>query len=158
MNGNFTQVSRTRLITTPADYSGNACTAEYISLKGYTKVRFIVISGAWAGSSSAISFLQATDVAASGAKALGFDYMYTNDGSPTSDTLVKTAVTSNTFNVDTASSIYVVEIDASMLDMANGFDCVAIVAASPGVNSDFYCIIAEAYDGRYADNLSCIVD
>lgn len=157
-NATFTDVSRTRMISVPKDWTGAAGTIEYISLKAYDRVRFVVASGAWAGSSSACSLSQATDVAATGAKELAFDYMYTNDSATSGDTLTKTAVSSNTFNIDAANSIYIVEVNASMLDKANGFDCVAIITASPSSNSDFYSVIAEVYDGRYTNEVSAIVD
>jgi hypothetical protein len=118
----------------PASYSGAAATAEYFSLKNYDHITFIVQTGAWAGGTAAVTINQATAVAGTGAKALAFDWVWV-DG-------VKTAVTSNTFNLAAANKLYVIEVDAASLDTNNGFDCLGLAIASPGANADFYGVTA----------------
>jgi hypothetical protein len=77
--------------------------------------------------------------------------MWTNDGATTTDTLTKTAVTSNTFNLDTASSLYVIEVTSDMLDVDNGYDWVLLeIAAASGDNTDLYSVVAIAYEGRHS--------
>jgi hypothetical protein len=144
VNGDLTSYVKTVLVSTPKDQTGAAATTEWICMKYYQKVRFVIATGAWAGGTSVVTVIQATSDGGS-SKAVSFSWMYTNDGATTTDTLTKTAVSSNTFSLDTASSLYIVEIDASMLDVSNSYDWVAIQAASPSSNSDFTCIIAECY-------------
>ncbi len=120
----------------PANYTGAGNTPKYISLKNYNRLTILIQTGAWAGGTAAVTLTQATDVSASGEKALGFAYQY-NDAAA-SGTLVKTAVTSDTFNLAAANKVYVVEIDADELDVAGGFDCVACAIATPGANNDYY--------------------
>ena len=59
--------------------------------------------------------------------------MWANIDVGASDTLVKTAVTNNTFTtttVDNKNSMYVIEVLAEDLDIANGYDCVRVDVAS----------------------------
>jgi hypothetical protein len=59
--------------------------------------------------------------------------MWANTDTAASDTLTETTVVSNTFTTSTTNSKplkYVIEIEATDLDTANGFDCVRIDVAS----------------------------
>lgn len=131
----------------PKSYSGAAATKKWLSLKNFTNVTMIILTGAWAAGTVAVTVEQATAVAGTGNKAVAFtDYW---DDLTTSGTLVKKAAVSNTFNLDTANKMYVIEIDARMLDIAGGFDCVAFVGASPGANADFYTVAYICHGSRY---------
>ena len=132
----------------PKNYTGAACTAKYVSLKNYGHLTMMILTGAWAGGTAAVTLLQATDVSATGAKALSFAYQW-NDVAA-SGTLVKTAVTADTFNLGTALKMYVIEIDAETLDLANDFDCVTIAVASPGANNDLYAVAYILPEAKYA--------
>ena len=136
----------------PINTTGAAQTANHISLKGYDGCLVVINTGAWAGGTSAVTLQQATVVAGTDDKALGFSYMYTNDGAATTDTLTKTAVTSNTFNLDTANSMYVIDIKAA------DFDCIELNTATPGANDDFVSATYILYGGRYADGLTALTD
>jgi len=86
-------------------------------------------------------------VAGTGTKALAFtDYW---DDETTTGTLVKKAASGNTFNLGTANKSYVIHVDARMLDIAGGFDCVSLAIASPGANVDFYSVEYILGDTRY---------
>ena len=148
-NGLFVKEAKVIFITGPADYNAAAATAEWIDMGKYDKVVFIIKTGAWAGGTAAVTLQQATTNAGTPA-ALAFTKMFTNDGAPTSDTLTETAVTSNTFNIDTASSIYVIEVDAAMLNVSSGYRWVNLAIAAPsGDNADFYDAMALAMKARY---------
>ena len=101
------------MASAPLDHNASAMTAEYVSLKGYDHLTIVIQVGAWAGGTAAVSLLEATDVAASGAQALNMDNMWTDVAA--TGTLVKTAVTADTFNLSTASvgKQYIIEIDAN---------------------------------------------
>jgi len=133
-------------------------TAEYVSLKGYDHLTIVIQTGAWAGGTAAVSLLEATNVSAGSATALGMDYMWTDDAA--AGTLVKTAVTSDTFNLDTANSLYIIEIDAEELDVDSSKDCVSLVVATPGANADLYSVLYILSGTRYEQGSppSAIVD
>lgn len=122
----------------PIDTTGAAQTGNMISCKNAQHVTIVINSGAWAGGTAAVTVEQATDVtdSAGTSKAVAFSYMYTNDGAATASALTKTTVTSNTFNVDTANSMYVIEIPVDTLDVDGGYDCLQVLTASPGGNAD----------------------
>jgi len=134
----------------PLDHNATAMTARYVSLKYYGHLTIMINVGAWAGGTAAVSMLQATDVSATGAKALGFTSMWHD--SATDGLLVETAVVANTFNLSAASAndLYVIEVDATSLDTANDFDCVTLVIGTPGANADLYGVMYVLSQPRYA--------
>lgn len=103
---------------------------DYVSLKGYSGCTILIqVDNATTVTGAAITLKQATAVAGTSEKALAFDTMFANVDTGATDTLVETAVTSNTFTTDTTDNknlMYVVEVDASDLDVANGFDCLRV--------------------------------
>ena len=132
----FTERNKIIGAAPPKDYNAAAMTAKYVSLKDYGHLTIVIHSGAWAGGTAAVSLLQATDVSAGSAKALGMTYQYT--GTAASGLLTKTAVLLNTFNISVANTMHIIEIENTDLDASNGFDCVTLVIATPGANNDFY--------------------
>jgi hypothetical protein len=120
----------------PLDITGAAKDGNYISCKGASHVTIVINTGAWAGGTSAVTLNQATDVSETSEKALAFSVMYTNDGATTASALTKTTVTSNTFNLDTANSMYIIEVDMDTLDADNNFDCIQLALGTPGSNAD----------------------
>lgn len=136
----------------PKDYTGAAMTAKYISMKNVDRVSILINVGAWAGGTAAVTLAQATDVSATGAKALSFTKQWNDvvaDG-----TLVETAVAANTFNIDStyANKQIVIEVDAADLDVNNDFDCLTLAIASPGANSDFYSVEYVCLGLRYQED------
>ena len=117
----------------PIDVDTAPTTEDYVSMKNYGHCTVILTLGV-TGSACTITLKQASDVAATGEKALGFSWVWVNAAVGTDDILVKTAVTSNTFDTSTADGLmYVMEIDAETLDVSGGFDCMRIdVGASTG--------------------------
>lgn len=133
----------------PANYTGAASTDIYVSTRNGPHVTFIITTGAWAAGTAAVTLLQATSVAAGGAKALAFDTMYTNATDTTTSLLVATTVAANTFNLSVAAATYVIEVDAASLDTTNNFDCVCVHVATPGANNDYYSAVAILSPDRY---------
>lgn len=132
----------------PQNYSGTANTVKWANLKGYGRMAILIQTGAWAGGTAAVTLNQATSTAGAGSKALAFTSVYINTGAAP-DTFTKTAVSSNTFNLDTANLLYWIEVVDSDLDTANGFNCVDVAIASPGANADFYGVIYLMGTARY---------
>jgi len=111
----------------------------------------------------AITLLQATAVAGTGEKALAFSTVYANVDVAASDALVETAVTNNTFTTNTTNSkdlLYVINVDASSLDVDNGFDCVRIDSASMAnaVGSVIYLLSGARYGSSVATLPSAIIN
>jgi len=99
---------------------------DYISLKNFAGVTIVIMVDVTSGTDTgAVTLTQASAVAGTGAKALSFDYQWSNLDTETADALTKTAVTSDTFDAGgvTKSCLYVIEVKAEDLDVDNGFDC-----------------------------------
>lgn len=145
--GELKDVTKIIWAVAPDNYSGKAATAKYVSLKNYQWMTIIIQTGAWAAATAAVTLTQATAVAGTGAKALGFDFMWSDE--VLSGTLARNTVTSNTFDLDTANKTYVIEVDPATVDGANGFDCVSVQVATPGVAADYYSAIYILSGPRY---------
>jgi len=135
----------------PIDANDGAQTGNMISMKGATHCTLVLMVGT-CGAASAVTLEQATDVtdSAASSKALAFSWMWTNDAAPTAAALTKTAVTANTFEIDVAASMYVIEISADMLDVDNGYDCFQVKIADPGaasVTSGTYILSGTRFSG-----------
>jgi len=109
-------------------------TPDMVSLKNYNRC-CIIITGlnTTTVTGSAITLNQATAVANTSGKALAFDKVWANLDVTATDTLVETAVTSNTFTTAATNSInfmYVIEVTEEMLDVAGGFDCINVLTGN----------------------------
>lgn len=111
----------------------SSVTPDYVSLKNYQHVTAIIsLKTATGAAAGAITLKQATAVAGTSEKALGFSYQWANTNADAAETLTKTDVTSNTFNsAGTAGNqeLYVIEVDTDSLDVDNGFDCFRVALA-----------------------------
>lgn len=125
--------------------SVSTVTPDYVSLKNYQHVTAIISLTCSTGvAACAVTLKQATAVAGTNEKALGFSYVWKNEDIATSDTLVKTAVTSNTFSstADVKEKLFVIEVDTDTMDVDGGFDCfrVALADAAATVASVVYVL------------------
>lgn len=127
-------VEQTKIVQGLAPIAPSSSVPDYVCLKNYQRMTVIidVLNGATV-TGSAITLKQAQAVANTGEKALAFDTVYANLNTAATDTLVETAVVSNTFTTLNTNSLglqYVIEIDPATLDVANGFDCVRVGAGN----------------------------
>lgn len=103
---------------------------DYVSLKGYDRCTIVIaVDNATTVTGGAVTLKQATAVAGTGEKELAFSKMWANLDAAAGDSLTETAVTSNTFTTlttDNKNALYVIEVKAEDLDVANGFDCVRV--------------------------------
>jgi len=103
---------------------------DYVSMKGYDKLTIVIaVDNATTVTGGAVTLKQATAVAGTSEKALEFDKMWVNLDTAAAESFTETAVTSNTFTTlttDNKNALYVIELSASDLDSANGFDCVRV--------------------------------
>ncbi len=111
-------------------------TSDYVSLKNYGGMTAILIlDNATTVTGSDITINQATAVAGTGAKVLtsGTKTCYRNIDTGAADTLSEFTVSTSAFTTDSTNAknlMYVIEISADELDVANGFDCIQIANAS----------------------------
>ena len=123
-------VDSAKVVTGLGPVTPSSSTPDYVSLKNYGHfTAVILVKNATLVTGSAITLKQATAVAGTGEKALSFTKVWANTDTGASDTLVETAVTSDTFTTDATNSkelMYVIEVDAAQLDTSNGFDCIRV--------------------------------
>mgnify|MGYP000930892907 CR=1 FL=1 len=132
-----------------------------VSLKGYNHVTAVVTAVNTTGvTGSAITLAQSKTVAGANSKALGFDTMWASTDIANSVALTETTVTSNTFtttNTANAIAMYVIEVDAIKLDVANGFD-VFNVACANGTNTTLSVTYLLGNVPRYAGGINSFVN
>lgn len=134
----------------------------YVSMKGYRKLQIIIVIGdGTTVTGTAVTLKQATAVAGTSEKALAFTRMLANTDYAASKTMVETAVTSNTFTTQTTNSkdsVYIIDVDADSLDVANGFDCVRVDCTGHAATASRGCVVLyNLYGARYS-GVSPLVD
>ena len=134
--------------TAPKDWTGAASVGDYVKLNNHDKVEVLIQTGAWAAGTAAVTLEQATSAAGAGTKALAFTKQYTSTGL-TDDSITEVAVTSNTFDLSAANKLHRIEVEASDLDLANGFNWLTVKVASPGANADLYGALYLMHGSRY---------
>lgn len=130
MNPNALLTEMAKLVTGLAPINPSSSTPDYVSMKGYEKCTAIILvdNGATV-TGSAITLKQASDVAATGEKALAFTSALRDVDTGAADALSEFTVSSNTFttdNTDNKNLMYVIDIPVGSMDLANGFDCVRV--------------------------------
>lgn len=125
-------VDSAKVVTGLAPVVPSSATPDYVSLKDYGHLTAIItVKNATTVTGSAITLKQATAVAGTGEKALSFTSVWQNIDTAAAggDALTETAVASDTFTTNATNSkdlLYVIEVDASQLDINNGFDCIRV--------------------------------
>lgn len=105
------------------------------SMKGWARCTIIITAkNATTVTGSAITLKQATDIANANSdeKAVNFSTVLRNIDRGAANVLSSTAVVSNTFTTDATNSKeleYQIELQASDLDIDNGFDCLRVGTA-----------------------------
>ena len=127
----------------------------YVSMKGYQRCQIIIsIADGTTVTGSTITLQQATAVAGTAEKPLAFTRMLANTDYAASKTMVETAVTSNTFTTQTTNSkdsLYIIDVDASDLDVANGFDCLRVDGTGHAATASRGCVVLyNLYGARYS--------
>lgn len=132
----------------PQNITGAAVDGDLVSMKNAEKCFIVIHCGAWAGGTSAVTVTQETSASGSANTAVAFtkktEYVHATD-----DIGAEVAVTSNTFNLDTANEVHVIEIPATAL--AEGSTHIRVRTASPGSNNDYvsamYYLVGLKYQG-----------
>lgn len=135
----------------PKDITGAAQVGDWISLRNYSHATIVLIQGAWAGGTPAVTLSQALDVTGATPKALSFNRRWSKIGLGAGSTFASLAVTSDTFNLSAiANTITIIEVDGDDLDVTNGYDCLAVNVASPGANADLLTVLYVLSGARYS--------
>lgn len=118
----------------PAALTSTAGDGDYVSLKNFSHLTIVIsVLNGNTVTGGAITLIQATEVAGSTTKALGFSKAWRNIDCAAGDTLSEFTVSSDTFTTDTTNGkqlMYVIEIEATDLDINNDYDCVRVDSAS----------------------------
>lgn len=137
----------------PKDATGAAQAGQWISMKYYRQLTILLMQGAWAGGTPAVTLTQAQNVAGLNPKPLAFSKRYQQAFNTGATGYVESAVVSNTFNLPaTANQMHILEVDAATLDSNNGYDCVQVNIASPGAFADLVTGVYLLSGARYADS------
>lgn len=136
MQGRILETIKPIAAFVPIDTTGAGQDGDWVSLKHYKRCAIVLMQGAWAGGTSAVTVQQASDASGTGAKALTIEYYYQGTFA-TDDAYAKTTISSNTFNLPaTANTFTLLEIHQQDLDMNNGFCFIRVRTATPGANAD----------------------
>ncbi len=128
---------------------------KYVSLKNYRKIRIIIdIANGTTVTGSTITLKQATAIAGTAEKALGFTRMLANIDTAASQVMTETAVVANTFTTDTTNSKnlrYILDVDSSSLDVDGGFDCIRVDGTGHAATSSRGVVVNyDLYGARYS--------
>lgn len=137
----------------PLDITGAGLDSDWLNMGVGTKALVLFMTGAWAGGTSAVTLEQATAAAGTGAKALAI----VKGWKKTTAGWVAFAITSNTFDLDTANALYALEVSAAELDTNGGFAYLQAKAATPGTNADLLAI-AIILDTHYMGDPATLQD
>jgi len=151
------------------DLSTGANNGDWVSMANYKHLAIVfAASVGTAGQDPTITLNQATSAAGAGSKALsvitaGYHKTATTDLSGTAAFTKATQAAGNTFTVASSANkdkLWVVEIDADMLDTDNGFSFVQAAVADVGANAQLgyllYILSQPRYPAAAANMVSAI--
>jgi len=151
--------------TPPVDSQSGAQTGDWISMKNYNHLTYIISRNAGTGTDNlVVTFDQATDVSGTDSQTLNiteyFAKLGTQTGVGTFTRVTQTAADGFTSTNPTTASLYVIEIDRAQLDADDGFDCVSLAIADTGAaGAQLISVIAVLSEPRYpGGGLSAIAD
>jgi hypothetical protein len=136
-------------------------TGDWVNLKNYALCYVMVSVTQGNAATIAISINQASAVAGTGSKVITNTVpIWSNLSTAATDTLVaRTAAVSYTTDAGVANKQVIFQIDPSSLDLANGFDCIAVITGASNVanlTSAQYLLVGPRYGG--ATPPSAIID
>lgn len=157
MNRNLRLLDFMNLVSAikPLDLNGAAEAGDWVSLKNYNRLAIVFFASVGSnGTDITLTIEQATAVAGTGAKALNVTEYFHKSGADllTVEDFTRVSMAAgNTItrtNNDVADQMYVIDIQAEDLDIANDFDCVRVSANDPGA-SKIGCAFYLLWDARY---------
>src|SRR3954468_13033182 len=139
----------------PVDMSVAANTGDYVSLADYGRCAIVLFKAAGtAGDDPTLILTQAKDVGGTGVKALNFDRIDVKQGTLTAiGTFTKVTNTDNDYTEATsaeAQAIWVIDVPADSLDVANNFTCLKAAVGDIGSNAQIGALLYLLHDPRHA--------
>lgn len=118
-------------------------TSLYFSLKHAKKARFIFTVVQGHATPPALSLEQATAIAGTGTKGCDTDHQIwaTNDIAVTKDATKQTSAAGFSTSAALKTKLVIIEVDPMELDVAGGFDCIAITTGASNVANVTSCIL-----------------
>ncbi|MBA2628004.1 MAG: hypothetical protein H0U85_08325 [Gemmatimonadales bacterium] len=153
-------------IIMPVNLATGANDGDYVSLKGWTRVTFVILAAIGAAAEDIIATVrQATSVAGANAKDLvAITRADVKQGADLTTVGAYTKVAqalAATYTSDTGGetqNLHVLEVESQDLDVNGGFDCVTLNIADTGATAKLGCVIAILSEPRGSANVSAIVD
>jgi len=140
----------------PVNMATAANDGDYVSLKNYGRCAIILFKGAGtAGEDPVLTLQQAKDVAGTGMKNLIFDRIDSKQGSDLFAIGTFTKITNSDHDythTDAAENqaIWVIDVKAEDLDIANGFDCLRATVADVGTGAQLGALMYILHEPRHA--------
>ena len=152
------QMPSVQVMTPATDAAGR--TSTFVSLKNAARATFVLDIAQGNAATILVSLLQATAVAGTSSKAGPTARIWVNADTSASDAMVaQTAAATFTTDAGVKNKRVFIEVDAIQLDIANGFDCVAVSTGASNVANITACSVflsGERY--QQATPPSAIVD
>lgn len=137
------------MVAVPVDAAAGAAASDWVNLKWYGGVAFVVMQGAWGAGTPAITLNQATSNAGAGSKPLAFTKRWSKVALGNA-VFSEAAVVNNTFNLTAvANTVTVIEVNAEDLDTNNGFSYAQVAAGSAGAGANLLAVLAILPGARY---------
>ena len=137
------------MVAVPVDAAAGAQASDWVNCKFYGCVAFVILQGAWAAGTPAMTLNQATSSAGAGSKPVAFTRRWSKVALG-SAVFTETAVVNNTFNLAAAAnSVTVVEVNAEDLDTTNGFTYVQVAAGAGSAGVNLLAVLAILGGARY---------
>lgn len=134
----------------------------YVSLKNYAGCLVVIsIADGTTVTGSTVTLQQAKAIAGTSEKPLGFTRMLANTDYAASKAMVETAVTNNTFTTQTTNSkdsLYLIDVKAADLDVANGFDCIRVDGTGHAATASRGVVVMYLLYGARYSGASPLVD
>jgi len=120
------------ILDPPVDINGGAITTPYTNMAEGKDLTVMIVTGAIAANASAaVTLNQASDAAGTGSKTLSYAGYYTVTTVAGADVPTYTAGALSIRDADD-NKVFLIEVDASQLDVQNDFDHVEAAVADPG--------------------------
>jgi len=130
---------------------------DYVSLRDFNHLTIVFFKGTGTdGDDPIVTLQQAQDTAGTGVKALNFTEIWRKQAADVQTVGQFTKTTQSAANTYTNTdghqqAIWVLEIDADMLDVDGGFDCVRLTLNDTGGNAQLGCVLYILTEPRFAD-------
>jgi hypothetical protein len=123
-------IDKAKVVVGLAPITPSSSTPDYVALDAFTKLTVLIaVDNGTTVTGSAITLKQAKDASGTDEKALSFSKVWACEDVAANSDQTETDVTSDTFTTDDTNAknlLYQIEVDATDLDMANGFDYVRV--------------------------------